>query len=401
MISMFLGSITRHRTSALGVLVGLALYLSYGAARGVWANPTLILAGLFVSLYVPEYSRISNKIECRLQELTATLTVGRLGRVGFQFFFNTCLFLLFASGGVVSASGLNAVGGILGAALLTSVASQGAQYVGQIVYRFGIGQADWNTLVALSANVLLAAVAVAGLPGARDTFVVASIIFGTIVFGAGVCTDLRSVWYPTGGIAVFFGTFNPFHVGHLGLVKRVLEERKVEKVIIHPTIIPKLHADALARGEIRIARIENGLQVYERTEKGDPFTQYFPTGTKFYAPEDRRLMIQLAIGDAGLSDRVEVAFMPDIYRQFGFRGVFREIRRQNPGKPIHGIHGSDLGAMMVRTIMDESGWYYPFAVVRKGDISATAIRAGTPGMTTPSVSEILEAFRGGAVAVSL
>jgi hypothetical protein len=157
--------------------------------------------------------------------------------------------------------------------------------------------------------------------------------------------------------------------------------------------VPKFHADAIARGEIKIARVENGLQVYERTEKGDPFIDYFPTGNRFYCPEDRRWMIELAIKDAGLSGRVEVVFLPELYRDAGFRGVFREIARRHPGKPIHGIHGSDIGGMMVRTIMDESGWYYPLPVRRADQVSATAIRAGAKGMTTPSVTEALAELR--------
>jgi hypothetical protein len=390
-----ISAIRSRRSLAFGWLIGLVFYVCYALAQNVWGNPVLIFTSLFIGANVPQYSRLSNRIEEYLQSLSATVTLGRLGRFAFQMAFNTVVYGLFAAGGVVAAVGIDALGGVLGAAAVTTLASQGFQYAGQTVARFGYGRPDWNVLVGLSANVFLAAMALAGLPGARAVFIISAILFGALVFSVGLASDFRAVAWPTGGIAVFFGTFNPFHTSHLALVRRALDERKVEKVVIHPTIVPKLHTDAIGRGEIRVASVENGLQVYERTAKGDPFANYFPTGNRFYCPEDRKRMIELAIKDAGLSDRVEVAFLPEIYRDAGFRGVFREIVRRHPGKHIHGIHGSDVGGMMVRTVMDESGWYYPLSVRRKDDVSATAIRAGANGMTTPSVTQALAGLRQG------
>lgn len=395
LLAIAMNAIRSRRSLAFGWLIGLVFYVCYALARDVWGNPTLIAVALFIGANVPQYSRLSGKIEEFLQFVSATVTLGRLGRFAFQMVFNTTVYALFLAGGVVAPIGIDALGGVFGAALFTTLASQGFQYAGQTAARFGYGQPDWNVLVGLSANVFLAAMALAGFPGARAMFLFSAIVFGAVVFAVGLASDIRSVAYPTGGIAVFFGTFNPFHVSHLDLVRRVFDERKVEKVIIHPTIVPKFHADAIARGEIKVDRVENGLQVFERTAKGDPLINYFPTGNRFYCPEDRRWMIDLAIKDAGLAGKVEVAFMPEIYRDTGFRGVFREIARQHPGKPIHGIHGSDIGGMMVRTIMDESGWYYPLSVRRRDAISATAIRAGAKGMTTPSVTEALADLRDG------
>jgi hypothetical protein len=389
-------SVIRSRRSiAFGWLIALIFYVCYGLARNVWSSPELILISLFIGINVTQYSRLSSRIEEYLQFVSATVTLGRLGRFAFQLVFNTVVYAFFLAGGVVAPVGIDALGGVLGAAAVTTLASQGFQYAGQSLARFGYGQPDWNVLVGLSANVFLAATALAGFPGAKSVFVVSAIVFGGIVFSVGLASDIRALAWPTGGIAVFFGTFNPIHVSHLELVRRVFDERRVEKVVIHPTIVPKIHADAIARGEIKIASVVNGLEVYERTAKGDPCVNYFPTGDRFYCPGDRKRMIELAIKDAGLSDRVEVAFMPEIYRDHGFRGVFREIARRHPGKHIHGIHGSDIGGMMIRTIMDESGWYYPLSVQRKDDVSATAIRTGATGMTTPSVTEALGELRDG------
>jgi len=388
-------AIRRHRSLAFGWLVGFIFYLCYAAAGDVWGNPTLIAASLFIGMNLPRYSRLSGRIEEHLQFISATVSLGRLGRFAFQMAFNLVVYALFVAGGVVGHGGIAALGGVLGAAFVTTLASQGFQYAGQTVARLGYGQPDWNVLLGLSANVFLAATALAGFPAARAVFLITAIIFGAVVLAIGLASDFRGAWYPTGGIAVFFGTFNPFHTSHLALVRRALDERKVEKVIIHPTIVPRFHADAIARGEIKVARVESGLQVYERTEKGDPFINYFPTGNRFYCPEDRHRMIELAIKDAGLGDKVEVAFMPEIYRDAGFRGVYREIARRYSGNTIHGIHGSDIGGMMVRTILDESGWHYPLAVRRRDQISATAIRAGAKGMTSPSVTEALAELRDG------
>ena len=393
--STIISSILDRRSTLFAGVLAIVLYVSYAFAHSVWGNPTLILTAIFIGLHLPDYSRLSNRLEERLQERTAAITVGRLGRFIMQYAFNTVVFLLFLRGAVVPADGFHGIGGLLGVAAITTIASQGAQYVGQMAYRHGIGHPDTNTLVGLSANIFVTAAAIAGLPLAREVFLFGGISLGLVVFGLGVLSDLRAMIHPQGGIAVFFGTFNPFHIGHLELVRRVIAERSVEKVVIHPTIVPRFHADALARGEIRIARVEDGLQIYETTEKADPRVNYFPTGNRFYSPEDRCRMIALTIADAGLTDKVEVAFMPEIYARAGFHGVFRAIRRQHPGKPIHGIHGSDFGAMLVRTIMDESGWYYPFAVIRRGPISATAIRAGAKGMTSPSIELALRQFRAG------
>jgi hypothetical protein len=89
---------------------------------------------------------------------------------------------------------------------------------------------------------------------------------------------------------------------------------------------------------------------------------------------------------------VEVLWLPDVYEQRGFYGVIDAVRRMHPGRPLHGLHGSDLGGMWVRGIYDESGWIYPFPVRRRDGISATAIRSGAKGMTASAVTEVLNAF---------
>ena len=137
------------------------------------------------------------------------------------------------------------------------------------------------------------------------------------------------------------------------------------------------------------------MQVYEKTDRADPYIDYFPTGRRFFAPETRAHLMRLAIEEAGLGDKVEIAFWPEIYDRHGFHGVLREVRRRYPGRPLHGLHGSDTGGMMVRAIMDECGWIYPMAILRRDNVSATAIRGGAQGMTPASITTALAQLQSG------
>ena len=142
-------------------------------------------------------------------------------------------------------------------------------------------------------------------------------------------SDLRSVLAPKGGVGLFFGTFNPFHNSHLMIVRRALEERQLDHIIIHPTLIPRLHADAFRKGEIRVGRLrEDGFQIYEKTDKADSNVDYFPTGNIFLPPETRKALIELALAEAGLGNRVEVAFYPETYNTKRLPG--RDRRDQAP-----------------------------------------------------------------------
>ena len=373
--------------------MGAVMYLSYAASHGAWDNPVLLAFSLFVAFALPSYSKFSNKLEERANFLLGQVTLGRLARFTAQFLFNCTAISLFYIGGVLFVDSVESVGGVVGAALVTTLASQGAQYVALIMVNRNIGDRNRNVLVALSANILVTALALAGLPYAQPIFLASGIALGALVFGVGLLSDLRGQIHPRGGVGIFFGTFNPFHKTHLELVRQALDERGLDKVVIHPTIVPKLHAQALERGEIHVARNDGGLLVYERTEKADVNVDYFPTGNRFFAPETRRAMIQLALEEAGLSDRVEIAYLPEIYRHYGFHGVVRRIRKAYPGQPLHGIHGSDFGGMTVRGILDECGWIYPMTFLRRDGVSATAIRAGAQGMTSELVAEVLAKLR--------
>lgn len=377
------------------------MYVAYAFAHGAWDNFVLVGLALFIAGFLASFANLSNAVADWANNKTAMITVGRLARFAVQLAFNLVGLGLLYHGGVLLPEGVATVGGVIGAAVLTTLASQGAQYFGVFLFQRRIGDLHQNVLLGISATIALTAFGTAGLPVAREAFLVVGIGFGAVIFGLGLLSDLRAVWHPKGGVGIFLGTFNPFHESHLRLIREAMEQRGLEKVIVHPTVVPWLHERALERGEIRVAGIEDGYAVYETTEKADINADYFPTDSRFLPPETRHHLIELAIEEAGLSDCVEAAFLPEIYGKSGFQGVIREIRRQHPGKALHGIHGSDFGGMHARLIMDECGWIYPVPFLRRDAVSASAIRAGALDMTAAPVASVLRQISDGAQEVTV
>ncbi len=70
--------------------------------------------------------------------------------------------------------------------------------------------------------------------------------------------------------AVFGGTFNPIHNGHVAMVKTVMKLPYVEKLIIIPTCIPPhKSASSLASGDDRINMCRIALEKLKRVEVSD------------------------------------------------------------------------------------------------------------------------------------
>jgi hypothetical protein len=380
----------RSPSTRMAAFAALLSYLSYAYAHGSWANPALICVSVFVGVFMPSYAKLSNKADLWASNQFGFVTAGRLGRFIPQYVFNLAVFGVLLWGGALNRGGVASVGGFASAALITTLASQGLQYLGMFLVSRGIGDANRNVLVGLSLNIILTSFGTAGLPIAREAFLVMGFGFGILLFGIGLLSDLRSQMAPKGGIGLFFGTFNPFHNTHLDLIRRALDERGLDRIIIHPTLVPRIHAEAFRKGELRVARLENGFQIYETTDKADSNMDYFPTGKQFLPPETRKVLIELAVAEAGLGNRVEVPFFRETYNKRGFQGVIAEIKKANPGARLHGLHGTDNGGMYVRQIYDECGWIYPWRVLRRDGVSATAIRKGAKGMTSAVVTDVLE-----------
>lgn len=386
------GKISRYLRSPstrMAAMGGLLTYLSYAYAHGSWANPTLIGVSIFVGVFLPSYAKLSNKAELWANNQFGFVTGGRFGRFVPQLAFNLVMFWLMLWGGALNQAGIASVGGFAGAAVVTTLASQGTQYLGGYLVARGIGDANRNTLVGILVNVTLAALGTAGVPGAREGFLLLGFGLGGTLFLVGLLSDLRSVIAPKGGIGLFFGTYNPFHNSHIALLRAAIDQRGLDKVIIHPVLIPKLHVDAFRKGEIRVGQLKDGFQIYEKTDKADSNVDYFPTGNVFLPPETRVALIELSLAEAGLADKVEVAVYSDVYYARGFQGVIAEIKRRHPGVRLHIIHGTDFGGMLVRQIADECGWIYPWCILRRDKVSATAIRRGAKGMTPPVVTDVL------------
>ncbi len=117
------------------------------------------------------------------------------------------------------------------------------------------------------------------------------------------------------------------------------------------------------------------------------------TGNKFYEVADRVGMLKAAIKEANLESKIEVWCMEETYNQSGFYGIVNKVKQLYPGKKIHGMHGSDVGGMLVRAIYDESLNIIPYAVRRTDNVSATAIRKGAIGMTTPFVENYIKTLQ--------
>ncbi|MDP1753760.1 MAG: hypothetical protein Q8L22_30290 [Reyranella sp.] len=384
-----LGRYVRSPSTRMAAFVGLLSYLSYAYAHTSWANPALIGVSVFVGLFLPSYAKLSNKAELWANNRFGFVTGGRLGRFFPQYLFNLAVFWIMQWGGALNLAGLASVGGIASAALITTLASQGTQYLGLYLVQRGVGDANRNVLIGVSINLVLAALGTAGIPGAREAFLITGFGLGGLLFGVGLLSDIRSVAAPRGGIGLFFGTFNPFHNTHLDILRRAISQRGLDKIIIHPTLIPRIHADALRKGELRVARLENGFQIYETTDKADVNVDYFPAGRMFLPPETRKALIELAVAEGGMGDKVEVAFYPETYNSKGFQGVIGEVKRRHPGVRLHALHGTDIGGMTVRQICDECGWIYPWRILRRDSVSATAIRRGAKGMTSAVVTDVL------------
>ncbi|EAF5120002.1 substrate-binding protein [Listeria monocytogenes] len=373
----------------LAFIMGVVMYLSYAIPTNNFANLYLIFISGFVAMFLPFFTKISEKVEQKTVFKTGSIFLGKIIRFLWQFVFNLFAVYTVLKGGVIQLSNLDMVGGIWGAVALSSFASQGLQYVMLALANRDIGNRYLNITLALSANVCLSAIASLGYQSVQIFFILFGLILGFVGAFYSLITDIRGLMPSQGGIGIFFGTFNPVHKTHMEIVKNFIESRKLEKVYIHPTVVPKLHQALLDEGVIRIAKMKDGMRIYEKTEKADFHIDYFPTGNTFYEVENRIAMLEAAVKDSNLEDKVEILYLPEIYKNSGFYGIISLLKKKHQGDKVYGLHGSDSGGMLVRNIYDES-FVIPHVIVRKDNVSATAIRNGAKGMTTSTVDKMKE-----------
>lgn len=389
-IVMSLSKYFKSFSHKVGLLISICFFCVYAFKNSQWTNPWLIGLTAFIFIIFPYFALWMEKVEEFLKLKTGLVFAGRIGRFIPQFILNFVLMTVLLKGNLIQPEVLKKIGGPVAASLLTTAASQGMQYLAMALGGREIGHRLYNIAVVLSINILLSGLAALGFPIAQTVFIVVGLIFGFIGVFYSLITDLKANFAPKGGIGVFFGTFNPVHVSHLKILKQFIEDRNLEKVYMHPTNIPMMHAKMLREGLIEIVSNERGRRIYKKTDKADPFLDYFPTGTEFFEVDYRIAMLKAAIKDVNLEDKVEIVCYKDKFGVDGFYEVAKTIKKANPGKRIHGLHGSDLGGMMMRNVYDESLFVWPYPVVRKDNISATAIRSGEAGLTTPTVTKIME-----------
>lgn len=374
----------KHRSK---LYIGLTFSIPYLVfAPDIMGVQVLLLGyflGLMISLQaIPRYIKLILALEDRINLKTGFLTPARLLRVVWHA--PPVLLIQAIAGSIVTTWDVTLVL-ILASCSLHMIAISTA-------YK-GLGDRTSNSLLSFCVSAALVTL----------SLLVSATLYLPIGLGLLLCWmlivslyyDLRSVFYPKHGVGVFFGTFNPVHKTHVKILQDAIQQRGLRKVYIHPTTVPKLHRVALEKGEISISE-QAGMRVYSTTTIADPYKQYFPTGRKFYEYELRQQLLQAALLDAGLQDKVEILDWPETYDQGGFFAVLEKIKSTlADGDPLHGIHGSDVGGMWVRNIFELSGGIYPYPVVRSDCISATAIREGAIGYTTPTIEAFLEATRAG------
>src|SRR5215467_10153865 len=160
----------RSPSTRLAAFGGLFSYLCYAYAHGSWTNPALIGVSVFTGVFLPTYAKLSNKAELWANNRFGFVTGGRLGRFIPQLAFNLAAFWIMSLGGAFNREGISSVGGFASAALITTLASQGIQYLALYLFARGVGDANRNVQIGLSFVTIITALATAGLPVAREVF---------------------------------------------------------------------------------------------------------------------------------------------------------------------------------------------------------------------------------------
>ena len=176
----------------ISALVGVITYLAYGALNGAWSNPALVGISLYMFLFIPGYSKLSNWVERHAAEGSGLETVGRICRYLAQLAVNLALLWVFIAGGILDPAGLTDLGGFFGAAAWITVVSQGGQYLATWLARIGAGRADLNVVLAVSTSAVVNALAVSGVAWLQPIYLVVSLSIGLTLLSFGLFSDARN-----------------------------------------------------------------------------------------------------------------------------------------------------------------------------------------------------------------
>lgn len=175
------------RPTRISIVMGFVLWSSYAYPRAAWSSPTIIAMAIFIALILPTVSIVSNAIDQSVARLCRHHLAGRIARFAAQLLFNVGLFIFMVAGRAIPAAGIDQVGGVLGAAALTTMASQGLQAIALDVASRGIGSRNGNVVLALSANIVVTALGTVGVPWAREAFLYGGGLMAILTIGG----DLR------------------------------------------------------------------------------------------------------------------------------------------------------------------------------------------------------------------
>lgn len=176
----------------ISALVGVVTYLAYGALNGAWSNPALVGISLYMFLFIPGYSKLSNRVERLAAEGSGLETVGRICRYLTQLGVNLALLWVFLAGDILDPAGLADLGGFFGAAAWITIVSQGGQYLATWLARNGFGRPDLNVVLAVSTSAVVNALAVSGVAWLQPIYLVVSLSIGLTVLSFGLLSDARN-----------------------------------------------------------------------------------------------------------------------------------------------------------------------------------------------------------------
>ena len=209
----------------LAFVMALVMYLSYGLPTQSLGNWYLISVSLFVFLFLPYFSKVSEIVESYTMLKTASSFIAKLARFLWQYLFNLVVIFILIQGSIIDTTRLVSVGGVWGATALISFASQGLQYIVMALANRNIGNMYFNITLALSLNMALGAIAALGYREVQLFYVVFGIIMGFIGAFYSLITDIIGALPIRGGVGIFCGTFNPVHVSHMKILKNFIEKR--------------------------------------------------------------------------------------------------------------------------------------------------------------------------------
>ena len=201
---------------------------------------------------------------------------------------------------------------------MTTLASQGTQYLALFLFARGVGDANRNVQIGVWFVIVLTASARPACRARARLFLVLGLVLGVLLFGVGLLSDIRSKGGAEGRHRLVLRHVQPLPQHPSGdLAARHRRARAGQGD--HPSDAdPGAARGRVSQGPAPRRSAGEGFQIYETTDKADVNVDYLPTGNMFLPPETRQALIELAVAEAGLGDKVELAFYREIYDTKGF-----------------------------------------------------------------------------------